>query len=118
MGQIKDKLTKIPMAKNKEFLEQFIAIYQKISSSLTNLKKFNLRYKAVFFFEDWINEEKIQFPRRLCMYLEEHVVRGLDGAQCMRNFRELFKFLKEKDMFEKIYRRDYAVRMVYCAGNE
>ena len=41
---------------NEQFLSNFVEFYEKVSSNLIATKKFNIKYKAIFFFEQWIND--------------------------------------------------------------
>lgn len=58
------------------------------------MKGFNLGYKLTFFFEHWINEEKICLPKRLNIYFEELILKSETGNEDLNNFSILFKFLK------------------------
>ena len=53
------------------FLEKFIDFYEKVSQCLSATKKFNIKYKAIFFFEQWINGEKMNLSKRINFYIEE-----------------------------------------------
>ena len=106
-------MNKIDKTDNGRFFNEFILYYQKISDYLTNTKSYNIRYKAIFFFEQWINDEKISLPRRLNIYAEEAILKKNTTDDYENNFKVLFKLLKEKDYFEREFRRGISMRMTY-----
>lgn len=101
ISNIKKFLSKIDKTDNTKFLTDFIQYYSKISESLSNTKAYNIRYKVIFYFEQWINDQKINLPKRLNIYAEKAIVEKVETEECNKNFKVLFKLLKEKDYFEK-----------------
>ena len=56
MGGIEKRLKLIPTDKNKEFLFGFCQLFEHIAALLKNTQsKFELHYRSVFTFEEWIN---------------------------------------------------------------
>ena len=69
---MKAKVSEFDKNNNKKFLEDIVAFYEEIGTYfLVGTSKFNIKYKAIFFYEQWINEEKISLPKRMNYYIEE-----------------------------------------------
>lgn len=91
---MKKNLQKIDRANNTQFLKEFVKEYLFISTCLSGVKSFNIGYKVTFFFEHWINGEKICLPKRLSIYFEDLILKNETNKEDLENFTILFKFLK------------------------
>lgn len=123
INRVKSRLESMSRTDNSQFLEEFVQYYQTISQILAPTKSLSIRYKSIFFFEQWINQEKVNLPKRLNIYAEEIILKQgtreaseagqIEGNGSIFIFQTLFKLLKEKEFFEKEFRRATALRMIY-----
>lgn len=70
--------------------------------------KFDINYRSVFAFEEWINQDKLSIAYRLNHYIHYTFLstnteefKDTFLGQCLL----VFRLMKEKNLFENIYRR-------------
>lgn len=72
MGALERRLNQIPVDNNTQFIDSFCDLYNKVSELLKGTQsKFEINYRSVFAFEEWINNEKFNIPLRLNVYIDE-----------------------------------------------
>jgi hypothetical protein len=101
MGGIERRLNALSTADNGLFLEVFCELFGKVAGLLENTQgKFDINYRSVFAFEEWINNEKFNLPLRLNLLLDHHLTAS---TPLPPNFAAhallLFRLVKEKALF-------------------
>lgn len=89
-------------------------MFGKVAGLLENTQgKFDINYRSVFAFEEWINNEKFNLPLRLNLLLDHHLTAS---APLPPNFAAhallLFRLVKEKALFEQLLRKMLVCRLV------
>ena len=75
--------------------------------------KFDINYRSSFTFEEWLNNEKFNIPLRLNLFIHEHLSNpGPQPSDFARTISKVFRFVKEKKIFEGIYRKMLIDRLV------
>lgn len=75
--------------------------------------RFDINYRSSFTFEEWLNIEKFNIPLRLNLFIHEHLsTPGPPPSDLARIFSKVFRFVKEKKIFEGIYRKMLIDRLV------
>jgi len=71
MKVLEKKLNLIPTDDNNIFIQNFCALYEEITALLkSSQSKFEINYRSVFTFEEWINNEKFNIPLRLNLFID------------------------------------------------
>ena len=78
--------------------------------------RFEINYRAVFTFEEWINNEKFNVPLRLNLLLDAHLRARQPTQDLVASAILVFKLVKEKNLFENLYRRVLLGRLVELWG--
>lgn len=111
--QIKQTLSLIPLENNTQFLTQLCTFYNQITSLLsTTYNKFDIHYRSRFAFEEWVNSERLQMPLRLNEYVGEYCLGKVHGEGVLDMIGVVFRLMKEKNVFEKGYRRGVVSRVL------
>jgi hypothetical protein len=100
MGRIEARLNALPVAENAVFLTAFCTLYHRVAALLKETQgKFEINYRAVFTFEEWINNEKFNVPLRLNLLLDGHLRSGKQAEDVISSVILVFKLVKEKTLF-------------------
>jgi hypothetical protein len=71
MTAIERRLNLLPLADNSEFLRVFCELYERVAVLLQSTQsKFDINYRSIFTFEEWINNEKFNIPLRLNLFMD------------------------------------------------
>jgi hypothetical protein len=73
MRTLEKQLDAIPTEDNTIFLRAFCELYARVAVLLKGTQsKFEINYRSIFTFEEWINHEKFNIPLRLNVLLDTH----------------------------------------------
>ena len=74
MQTLEKRLDKISTEVNIEFIDAFCALYEKVGVLLKKTQsRFEINYRSIFTFEEWINHERFNIPLRLNLYIDDHL---------------------------------------------
>lgn len=109
---IEKQLNKLSLTDNEVFIGEFSIFFEKVMDILRSTQnKFDINYRSVFAFEEWVNIEKFNIPFRLNHYIHETFI---SLPQKKENFSMdlfishctlIFRLMKEKNVFESNYRK-------------
>ena len=71
MRILEKKLNLIPTEDNNVFITDFCSLYEEVAVLLKGTQsKFEINYRSVFTFEEWINNERFNIPLRLNLFID------------------------------------------------
>lgn len=74
MQTLEKRLDKISTEVNSGFIDAFCELYERVGVLLKKTQsKFEINYRSIFTFEEWINNEKFNIPLRLNLYVDDHL---------------------------------------------
>lgn len=115
MQVLEKKLNQIPTADNSKFIWGFWSLYERVARILKGTQsRFEINYRSIFTFEEWLNNEKFNLPLRLNLFIDHHLTNpaSLTDQQFAQQVALLFKLVKEKNILEASYRRSLVNRLI------
>ena len=111
------KLNHLAITNNQTLIESFSVLYRKVIE-VTNLGEDPLVYKINRVFEMWLNNDKIDIANRLNSHIHQLIAQTTSSNHSLQDLQKalvssmvVFKFLKDKDVFELAYSRALLQRM-------